>query len=114
MTNQQSAELAQSCVGGLDDPASFVSPEFPSVFVLFLLIVFAVRNDEVDAALFEPLRFRQQRLDQLPLRIVQQLESLLAHTRSSTNHPPHAVVPSLRPNLFMKHALIKNESGRRS
>jgi hypothetical protein len=50
-------------------------------------------------------RLRQQRLDQLPLRLTQQLESLLAHARTSSNHPPHTEVPSLRPNLFMKHAL---------
>jgi hypothetical protein len=47
---------------------------------------------------------RQQRLDQIPLRFVQQLESPLAHTRNSPNHPPHTEVHNLRPNLFMKHA----------
>jgi hypothetical protein len=58
MTNQQSAELTQPRVGALDDPASFVSPEFPSVLVLSFLIVFPVRNDEVDTALGQPLAQR--------------------------------------------------------
>jgi hypothetical protein len=58
MTNQQSAELSQPGVCALDDPASLVSPEFPSVLVLSLLIVLAIRDDEVDAALLEPLSQR--------------------------------------------------------
>ncbi len=58
MTNQQSAELTQPRVGALDDPASFVSPEFPSVLVISFLIVFPVRNDEVDTALGQPLAQR--------------------------------------------------------
>jgi len=58
MANQQSAELTQPRVGALDDPASFVSPEFPSVLVLSLLIVFPVRNDEVDASLLQPFAQR--------------------------------------------------------
>ena len=272
MANEESAELTEPCVGALDDPASLVSPESPAVLVLPLLVVFQVRDDEVDAAFLEPLaqwigvvgavgdhafwlrsrsafgardfhfgergfrkrnfsrrgtfepnsqrktatvdqyhplralaalgftdcgapffagaklpsrnvsshfsrpspssapnsarqasshtpcsshcfkrrqqvagegylsgknlhaapvcsthrmpskaspvrrprtappvlallRFRQQRLDQLPLPLTQQLKPLLAHARSSSNPPPHPEVSSLRPNLFMKHAL---------
>ncbi len=58
MSNQQSAELTKPCVGAFDDPAPFVPPEFPAVFVLSLLVILPVRNDEVDAALFEPLAQR--------------------------------------------------------
>ena len=54
---------------------------------------------------FPTLRLRKQRADQRPLRITQQLESLLAHAGSSSKHPPQAEVSILRPNLFMKHAL---------
>jgi hypothetical protein len=55
MTNQQSAELSQPGVGALDDPASSVPSEFPSVLMLSLLVVFAVRDDEVNATLLESL-----------------------------------------------------------
>ncbi len=58
MAYQQSAELTEPCVGALDDPAALVSPEFPSVLVLSLLAVLAVRNDEVDASLLEPFAQR--------------------------------------------------------
>ncbi len=55
MANEESAELTEPCVGALDDPASLVSPESPAVLVLPLLVVFPVRDDEVDAAFLEPL-----------------------------------------------------------
>ena len=58
MANKQPAELPEPGVSSFDDPASFVAPEFPAVLVLSLLVVFAVRNDEVDASLFEPLTQR--------------------------------------------------------
>ena len=58
MANQQSAELSEPRVGAFDDPSPFVSSEFPSVLVLSFLIVLPVRNDEVDAALLEPLAQR--------------------------------------------------------
>jgi len=58
MTNEESAELAQPCVGALDDPASLVASELPSVLVFSLLVVVAVRDDKLDAALLEPLAQR--------------------------------------------------------
>jgi len=58
MSHEESAELTKPGVGSFDDPASFVSPEFSSVFVLPLLIVLPVRNDEVDASLLEPFAQR--------------------------------------------------------
>ena len=58
MANKQPAELAEPCVGAFDDPASFVSPEFPYVLVLSLLVFITVRNDEVDASLLEPFAQR--------------------------------------------------------
>src|ERR1035438_4337461 len=50
-------------------------------------------------------RLRQQRLDQNPLRVRQQLELLLAHATRTSNLLPYAKVSSLRQNIFMKHAL---------
>ena len=58
MTNKESAELTEPCVGTFDDPASFVTPEFPAVLVPPVFAVLAIRNDEVDAALFEPFAQR--------------------------------------------------------
>ena len=58
MANQQSAELTQPCIGAFDDPATLVASELSAVFVFSLLVVFAVRDDEVDAALLESLSQR--------------------------------------------------------
>ena len=55
MSNEKSAELTKPGVGALYDPASLVAPEFASIFVAPELAVLAIWNDEVDAALFEPL-----------------------------------------------------------
>jgi hypothetical protein len=52
MPNKESAELTEPSVGTLDDPVSFVASEFPAVFVLSLLVVFSVQDDEVDASPF--------------------------------------------------------------
>lgn len=69
-----------------------------------------VRCPRTTPLVLAALRLRQQRIDQHPLRIVQQLKSLLAHAKSSSNHSSLAEVHSLRPNLFMKHALRHEES----
>ena len=58
MTHKQPAELPEPCVGAFDDPAALVAPELSSVFVLPLLVVLAVWNDEVDASLLEPFAQR--------------------------------------------------------
>ena len=53
MADQQSAELTEPCIGSLDDPATFVTPEFASIFVAPAPAVLAVRHDQIDAALFQ-------------------------------------------------------------
>ncbi len=58
MANQQSAELTKPCVGSLYDPTSFISSEFPSIFVTPCFVVLPIGHDEIDAALFEPLSQR--------------------------------------------------------
>jgi len=58
MTNEESAELTEPGVSAFDDPAALISSEFPTVFVAPELAVLAVRDDEVDASLCEPLAQR--------------------------------------------------------
>ncbi len=58
MADEESAELPEPCVGPFDDPSAFVAPELSAIFIFSLLVVFAIRNDEVDASLFEPLTQR--------------------------------------------------------
>ena len=43
MSHQESSELAEPCVGPLDDPAAFVAAQFPSVLVAALLVVLSIR-----------------------------------------------------------------------
>jgi len=50
MAYEESAELPEPCVGSFDDPSPLVASEFAPVLVASELAVFAVRNDEVDAA----------------------------------------------------------------
>lgn len=58
MSNEESAELAEPRVGTFDDPSSPVTSELSAVFVTPALAVLAVRNDEVDASLLQPLAQR--------------------------------------------------------
>jgi len=58
MTNQQAAELTEPGIGSLDDPATFVTPEFAAIFIAPLFVVAAVRNDQIYAALFQPFAQR--------------------------------------------------------
>jgi hypothetical protein len=58
MTNQQSAELAEPCIGPLYNPAALVSPQLASVFVPSLLVVRPIGHNQFDAALLEPLTER--------------------------------------------------------
>src|SRR5271165_240986 len=51
MTNQQSAELAEPCVGSLHDPATNVSSQFAPIFVAPLLVV---RKRESNAPVLLP------------------------------------------------------------
>jgi hypothetical protein len=54
MSNEESSELTEPCVGAFDDPASFVVPGLAAILVLFQLVVFAVENNQFDAALATP------------------------------------------------------------
>ena len=51
MSDQQASKLAQPRVGPLDDPAALVPPQFTSVLVAPLLVVFSVGHDQFNAAL---------------------------------------------------------------
>jgi hypothetical protein len=53
MTNQQSAELAKPCIGPLHNPAANITPQFASIFVPPLLVVFPVGRNQFDAAFLE-------------------------------------------------------------
>src|SRR5436190_9731641 len=58
MTNQQPAKLSQPGVSPLHNPATLVTPQFPSVLVAPMLVVFPVRHNQFDAAFPEPLTER--------------------------------------------------------
>src|SRR5436190_20290887 len=58
MTNQQPAKLSQPGVSPLHNPATLVTPQFPSVLVAPMLVVVPVRHDQFDAAFPEPLTER--------------------------------------------------------
>jgi hypothetical protein len=58
MAHEESAELAEPGVGSFDDPAAFVASELSAVFVAPVFAVLAIRDDEVDTALCEPLAQR--------------------------------------------------------
>src|SRR5271166_238458 len=55
MTNQQAAELPQPGVGSFHDPPSLVTSQLTSIFVPSFPVVAAVRCDQVDASLWQPL-----------------------------------------------------------
>jgi hypothetical protein len=55
MTNQQSPELPQPRIGSFYDPAPLVAAEFASIFVPPFLVVLAIRGDQFDTPLPEPL-----------------------------------------------------------
>ena len=58
MTDQQAAELTEPGIGPLDDPATFVTSEFATIFVAPLFVIAAVRNDQIYAAFFQPFAQR--------------------------------------------------------
>ena len=49
MTDEQSAELSEPCVGSFDDPSALVTPQLPTVLIPFHLVVLAVGRDQLDA-----------------------------------------------------------------
>jgi len=55
MTNQQAVELPQPGVGSFHDPPSLVTSQLASIFVPSFPVVAAVRCDQVDASLSQPL-----------------------------------------------------------
>jgi hypothetical protein len=55
MTNQQSAKLSQPSVGSFHNPATFIAPQLPSIFVASVLVIVTVRHNQIDAAFSEPL-----------------------------------------------------------
>ena len=55
MTNQQTAELTQPCVGSLHNPAADVTPQLASIFVAPFLVVFTVGRNQFDASLLQSL-----------------------------------------------------------
>jgi hypothetical protein len=58
MANEESAELPEPCVGPFDDPSAFVPSELSSVFISTKLTVLAVRDNEFDPSLVQPLAQR--------------------------------------------------------
>ncbi len=55
MSNQQSAELTEPCVGSLYNPAAKITPQFAPIFVAPCLVVLPVGRNQFDATLFQPL-----------------------------------------------------------
>ncbi len=58
MAHEESSELSEPCVGSFNDPAALVASELSPVFVTPVLAVVAVRHNEIDAALLQPLTQR--------------------------------------------------------
>jgi len=58
MTNQQATELPEPGVGSLHDPTAFVASEFTSIFVPPLLVVAAVRRDQLNTSFLPALAQR--------------------------------------------------------
>jgi hypothetical protein len=55
ITHCQSAEVAEPGVGAFDFPTTFVAPQLASVVIQLLPFVPAVRSNQLDTALFQPL-----------------------------------------------------------
>jgi hypothetical protein len=49
MTNQQTAELAEPCIGSFDDPATLVAPQLAAIVVSPFLVVDPIRSNQLDA-----------------------------------------------------------------
>jgi hypothetical protein len=58
MANQQSAKLSQPSVGSFHNPATFVTPQLPSVFIASVQVIIPVRHDQIDTTLSEPFSQR--------------------------------------------------------
>ena len=55
MTDEQTSELAEPCIGSFDDPATFVTPQLAAIVVSPFLIVVPIRSNQFDAPLLPPL-----------------------------------------------------------
>jgi hypothetical protein len=55
MTDKQTSELAEPCIGSFNDPASLIAPQFPAVVVSPFLVVVPVRGDQFDTPLLPSL-----------------------------------------------------------
>ena len=58
VSNQEPTELAKPGVGSFDNSAALIAAEFSSVAVATLLVVLAIRNNQLDAAFLKPLAQR--------------------------------------------------------
>jgi hypothetical protein len=52
MTDQETSELAEPCIGSLNDPATFVTAQFPAIMKFPFLVVAHVWGDQFNAAPF--------------------------------------------------------------
>ena len=50
MTNPQTAELAEPCIGSFYDPAALVAPQFPTIAVSPFLVVGSIGGYQFDAS----------------------------------------------------------------
>ena len=55
MADQQTSELAEPCIGSFNDPAAFVSSQFPAVLISPFPVVAPVGSNQFDASLFPSL-----------------------------------------------------------
>lgn len=51
MTDEQTSELAEPCMGSFDDPAPFVAPQFPAIVISPFLVVVPIRGNQFDPSL---------------------------------------------------------------
>ncbi len=58
MTNQQTTELTEPCVGSFHDPSTFVTTQLATVFVAPPLVALSIGHDQFDAAPSKPLTQR--------------------------------------------------------
>ena len=55
VTNQQSAELPEPCIGSFHDPSALVAAELAAIFIAPQFVFLPVRRDQFDASLLESL-----------------------------------------------------------
>jgi len=55
VTNQQSAELPEPCIGSLHDPSALVAAKLSAIFIAPQFVILPVRRDQFDTPLLESL-----------------------------------------------------------